>query len=197
MPADMPPIAEGSGRLVIDVADGPAPVGRLITESVVVALDKDRPITASMVTTEELCTAPCSVDIGPGRWQLVFPTRNDRQRVEIGEVDVAPATTTVYRRALGSYDGGGAGLVLGILGVVFGGASAITGVTLLPVGLAQDEDEGSGMALAGAITLGTGLILTAFGILGIALDPHIEQPGAAVQFELAPTTPPAAAPNPE
>jgi hypothetical protein len=50
------------------------------------------------------------------------------------------------------------------------------------------------MALAGAITLGSGLILTALGILGIILDPHIEQPGAGVQFELVPTSLPAPEP---
>lgn len=180
---EMGPLAEGSGRLVVDVVDGPTAVGTIVAETTVVGYDKDIPITASRVSTRHLCDAPCSIDLEAGRWDLTFATRGDPGRLEVGEVNVEPGVVTVYRRSLGSYDPAGAGLVLGIVGTVLGGMSMITGTVLLPIGLSEEED---GMATAGWITLGVGAVLVAAGILGMVFDPHLEQPGADMQFSLGP-----------
>jgi len=177
---DLPPLAEGQGRVIVDVVDGPTEVHRATTRSIVVGIDKDRPIVVSRRSTEQMCVSPCAVDLSPGRYTLAFPTPGGSGRFELDVVDVK-TEPTVYLRDLGRYESAGAGLPLGILGVVFGGAAMITGVTLLPVGVATDND---GMALAGGITLGSGAVLTTLGILGIALSPSLEQPGTGVQFPL-------------
>lgn len=57
----------------------------------------------------------------------------------------------------------------------------ITGVTLLPVGL---SDDNGGVAAAGAITLGSGVALLTLGILGIFFDSPTYQPGSSVHFAL-------------
>lgn len=175
----MPPVPEGHGRLIVDVVDGPTEVRRMTTTSVVVGMDKDRPITASSTSSESLCVAPCAVDLPLGRHVLAFPMHGSG-RLEMDTVTVKD-TPTVYRRALGRREGGGAGLVLGILGATFGGMSMVTGTVLLPIGLAKDK---SGMTLAGGITLGVGAALTTLGIIGIVVSPTIRQPGAAVTFTL-------------
>jgi len=72
---------------------------------------------------------------------------------------------SVYRRALGSWEGRSAGNALGIVSVTFGGMALATGAALFPVGLAIDDGEG--LATAGGITLGVGALLTALGIWGI------------------------------
>jgi len=176
----VPPVEEGLGRVVVDVVDGPTDVMAFMRHSLVVEVDKDNSFVASTVSTETLCTSPCAIDLPLGRHTLAFPTRGGRGRLEVGQVDVG-ATPTIYRRALGSYESAGAGLVLGILGVTFGGMSAITGTVLLPVGLANDSD---GMTLAGGVTLGVGALLTTVGIIGIAVSPSTRQPGASIQFAL-------------
>ena len=177
---DMGELPEGHGRVVVDVVDGPTQVMRITTASVVVGMDKDRPILASSQSTEPLCVTPCAVDLPLGRHVLAFPTRGGRGMIEMDHIDVH-GHPTVYRRALGRAEPAGAGLVLGILGATFGGMSMITGIVLLPVGLANDS---GGMALAGGITLGVGAALVALGVLGIAGDPRTEQPGNAIQFDL-------------
>ena len=187
---ELPAVAEGSGRVVLDVADGRSEVRRATTETITVQLGQDRAFVASARVTERLCDTPCVVDLPPGRHRLAFPTRGGSSRLELVDVEVL-SVPTVYRRALGSYEPGGAGLVLGILGVVFGGASFATGATLLPVGLASDE---AGLTTAGAITLGVGAALTALGIVGIAASPTTVQQGSTLQFLLPPpqaATPPA------
>lgn len=176
---EAPPVPEGHGRLIVDVVDGPTEVRRMSTVSVVVGMDKDREITASTTANESLCVAPCIVDLPLGRHVLAFPMHGTR-RLEMDTVTVGESPT-VYRRALGRREGGGAGLVLGILGATFGGMSMVTGMVLLPVGLANDS---GGLALAGGITLGAGASLTTLGIVGIAVSPTVHQPGASVQFTL-------------
>ena len=88
---------------------------------------------------------------------------------------------TLYRRALGWRQKGGAGFALGVLGASFGGASFVTGAALLPTGLAKDNH---GLTLAGGITLGVGALLTAAGIWAIANNPLMEQAGAGAQYGL-------------
>lgn len=189
---ELPPVAEGEGRIVLDVADGRTEIRRPTVDSVTLRIGNNA-ITASAFGTERLCDSPCVMDIAPGRQRLAFPTRGGSGRLEVVDVEVL-STPTVYRRALGSYRTGGAGLVLGILGVVFGGASFATGSTLLPVGLASD---GPGLTAAGAITLGVGAALTALGIVAIAASPKRVQPGSAIQFLLPGGAEPEPQPQPE
>lgn len=171
--------AEGHGRVLVDVVDGPTEVRRFETTQIVVDdKNKDRPLVVNETFTTFVCVSPCVVDMPLGRQSLAFPTRGRRNRYEVGEVDFAPEPT-VYRRALGSYRSGGAGLVLGILGAAFGGAAVITGMTLLPVGLALDDDA---MALAGGISFAAGGLLTGLGVWAISESPSTEQPGASIQL---------------
>lgn len=180
---ELPPAAEGSGRIVLDVADGRTEVRRA-TETTVALQLGDRAVVATASGSERLCDSPCVVDLAPGRYRLAFPLRGSH-RLELADV-VVMSPPTVYRRALGSYDSAGAPLVLGILGVVFGGASFVTGSVLFPVGLGSED---AGLTTAGAITLGVGAALTALGIVGIAMSPTTVQQGSAVQFLLPPSAP--------
>jgi hypothetical protein len=181
--SDVPP-APGTTRVYVDVVDGPSEVYALARTAVAVRVD-DQEVAASALVTEVLCVTPCSLDLRPGRQSLAFPVRGAPGRLELATLDVG-ARPLLYRRVLGHRDPGGAGMVLGILGVTFGGLSLVTGATLLPVGLGVDSD---GMTLAGGITLAAGALLTTVGILAIRGDPIHEQPGVGAQAELANSAP--------
>ncbi len=126
---------EGEGTLVVDVADGPSTVFLLTSETVVVGRDKDEEITRSQDATSELCMSPCAVSLPFGQHILGFPSRGrpglERAPVTIGEEGV------LYRYTLGYRDPAGAGQVLGIVGTTFGGMALVTGLALMPVGLAR------------------------------------------------------------
>ena len=186
MPASMPPVPARQGRVIIDVADGPVEVGRLVGTTVAIGVDKDVPIAATRVTTQPLCTTPCAVDLAPGRYELTFPTPGSPRRLEVAVVDVF-AEPTIYRRALGRYEPAGGLMVLGIVGTSLGGMSFITGAALFPIGLAQDpEEDGNGFLYAGITTLIAGMVVTALGLWAISADPATTQRGSSTQFALPP-----------
>jgi hypothetical protein len=60
-----------------------------------------------------------------------------------------------------------------------GGAAALTGVALLPIGLGKDRD---GLTTAGSISLGAGVALLVFGIWAIRKDAPTYRPGSANHF---------------
>ena len=177
--AEAPPIAEGRGRVVVDVEDGPTEVLTVERQRWILG-GGNHTLSFRTTSTEVLCMSPCIVDLPFGRYALGFRSRGPSPRLEVTGVDVGPVPT-VFRHALGSYQSAGAGKPLGIVGIVLGGMSFITGVVLLPVGLGTDGD---GVALAGGVTLAAGGLLTTLGIVAIAISPSIRQPGASIQFAL-------------
>ena len=170
------PLAAGLGRLYVDVVDGPTQV-RVVRPIAVTETVNDQEIETEELEDQAICTSPCVLDLPLGRHLLAFPVRG-AGGVDLARVIVSPSPT-VYRRALGWRERGGAGFVLGVLGASFGGASFVTGAALLPTGLAKDNH---GLAFAGGITLGAGALLTAAGILAIANHPFAEQAGAGAQY---------------
>src|SRR5262249_45177954 len=107
---------------------------------------------------------------------------SDMTDVEL--VHIGPETS-VYRRSLSVYEDHTGGMrVFGIIATSVGGASAITGTALLPIGLA---DGNTGLRNAGAITLGAGAVLLAIGIWAIRADAPTFRPGSSNHFPLTPT----------
>jgi hypothetical protein len=182
MDPDTPPTPEGHGRLVIDVVDGPTAVQQVRMASEERLNGQGRPRYAFYETFEELCpTTPCVADLPLGNVLLGFPVLGDSGETEVELVYVGE-DPSVYRRALGLYERNSHGAyVLGIVGTSFGGSAVVTGTALLPVGLAKDKD---GLALAGAITLGTGALLTALSIWAMVANAPSYQEGAAIHFDL-------------
>ena len=90
------------------------------------------------------CTSPCVLDLPLGNHLLAFPVRG-AGGVDLVRVTASPSPT-LYRRALGWRQKGGAAFVLGVLGASLGGTSFVTGAALLPTGLAK---ESHGLTLAG------------------------------------------------
>jgi len=175
------PIAEGQGRLVIDVVDGPTQIHRVIMASQMIKADAGRETAQFSESYSQLCSAtPCVVDLTPGNVLLGFPVLGGSDDLELELVHIS-AEPTVYRRALSHASGGGGGFVLGIIGTTFGGMSMVTGTVFLPIGLATDS---AGFTTAGAITLGVGSVLTAVSILAMLSDPRTYQSGASIHFPL-------------
>lgn len=176
------PPADGQGRLVVDVVEGSTPVHRVRMASERLEDDKGRESWRFHEAPELACPAsPCVLDVPVGNLLLGFPVLGDEDRLEVELVHVS-AEPTVYRRSLSVYDDDtGALLVLGILAASIGGASAITGVALLPVGLSKEND---GLAIAGGITLGAGALLVALGTWFINLDSRTFRPGSAAHYTM-------------
>jgi hypothetical protein len=177
-PLSAAPVPPGSGRVYLDVVDGPTEV------QVVRPIKGQEELNGETFETETLevqaaCTTPCALDLPLGRHLLNFPVRGaggeDVVRV------IASPSPILYRRGLGWRRPGGTGFALGVLGASLGGTSFVTGAALLPVGLARDSH---GVTLAGVITLGVGALLTAAGIWAIIDHPLMEQAGAGAQYEL-------------
>lgn len=175
-----PPPPEGQARLVVDVVDGPTPVQRV--RMAPTPNSTGRPGFHFDEASEPFCTpSPCAVDLPFGNVLLGFPRIGDPGVTEIEVVHVGPESS-VYRRSLSAYDGRTGGLrVLGIIATSLGGASAITGTVLLPIGL---SDGNASLTTAGAITLGGGALLMALGIWAIRTDAPTYRPGSINHFAL-------------
>jgi hypothetical protein len=174
----------GKGRLVIDVVDGPTPVQRVQMNAEPFDDGLGRTRFRFYEVPAPLCaTSPCVVDLTPGNVLLGFPVAGDDHSMEVELVHIGEETA-VYRRSLSHYrHNKGALLVLGIVGASLGGASFLTGTTLLPLGLSDGND---GLTLAGATTLGAGALLITFGVLAIRADSSTYRPGSAIHFPLDP-----------
>lgn len=172
-----PPPPEGQARLLVDVVDGPAPVQRvrLAAQPGKHGVDlEERP--------EPFCQpSPCAVDLPFGNVLLGFPVIGDRDALEVELVHVGPESS-IYRRSLSVYDDRHTSLTTwGILATSIGGASAITGTALLPIGL---SDGNTGLTTAGAVTLGAGAVLIAIGVWALRADASTFRPGSANHFAL-------------
>jgi len=178
------PPAEGTGRLIVDVVDGPAPVQRVRMEARPSPNAAGAPTVRFDTTPTELCpAAPCVTDVPVGNVLLGFPVIGDEGALETELVNVGP-DPSVYRRSLSVYtDNTGATRILGILATSIGAASAITGTVLLPIGLSKGNDP---MTIAGGVTLGGGLALVVAGILMIRADSPTFRPGSSNHYPLSP-----------
>jgi hypothetical protein len=175
------PPAEGTGRLVVDVTDGPAPVQRVVLEPQPFESNGRRDYVL-VEKPHELCPhAPCVANLPVGNILLGFPViGNDDLESELVHVGPEPS---VYRRTLSVYTpSSGAEYVLGIIGTALGGTSLVTGTVFLPIGLAKDN---TGLTTAGAVTLGAGALLLTIGILMIHGGAPTYRPGASNHFPLA------------
>jgi hypothetical protein len=172
------PVPPGSGRIYVDVVDGHTEV-QVVKPITVHEQLNDETFDTETLEVQAACTTPCVLDLPLGQHLLDFPMRGSGGDDLVSVV--ASASPTVYRRALGWRQSGGAGFALGVVGASIGGTSLVTGAALLPVGLAADRH---GVALAGEITLGVGAILSAAGIWAIMKHPLVEQAGAGAQYEL-------------
>jgi hypothetical protein len=172
----------GQGRLVVDVVDGPTPVQRIRMASQQVDRGPGRVSYRLLETPELLCaTSPCIADVALGNVLLGFPVLGDPGAMEVELVHVGPEPS-VYRRALSIYKGKSGGLrVLGIVATAVGGSAVLTGATLLPIGL---SDDNRGLTTAGGISLGAGAVLLTLGILAIRHDAPTYRPGSSNHFPL-------------
>lgn len=176
------PPPSGQGRLVVDVVEGPTPVQRIRMASRQVDDGQGRVSHRFFEAPEVLCAAsPCVADVPAGNVLLGFPVLGDPGAMEVELVHVGPEPS-VYRRALSVYHGrSGSVRVLGIVATAVGGSAVLTGATLLPIGL---SDDNRGLTTAGGISLGAGAVLLTLGILAIRHDAPTYRPGSSNHFPL-------------
>ncbi len=181
------PPASGNGRLVVDVVEGTTRVRRIRMQAEPVDRGEGRVSYQLFESPEILCEAtPCVVDVPPGNILLGFPVIGKRSlEVQLVHVGTEP---TVYRRSLSVFHRKRRGrlFLFGVLGTAFGGASAMTGVALLPAGLSKDND---GLAKAGAITLAAGALVMTLGIWALRHEASIYRPGSSIHYSLMPPAP--------
>lgn len=189
-PDKLGPPPPGMGRVIIDVAEGAAPVSRIRFEPRQQDNGPSRRPTFRFfeLPPERACeTTPCVIDEPPGNILLGFPVRgcSDGFEYELVHVSLQPS---VYRRALSEYrDETGTGKIMGIILASVGGAATITGIPLLAAGASDNKD----LAIAGGITLGAGALVLTAGILLLRHDAATYRPGSANHYEPLPTPPPA------
>lgn len=173
-------VPEGHGRLIVDVVDGPTPVRRVAMESEAFNDGNGDTRYRFFESPQPLCSSsPCVADLPLGNVLLMFPVRGkSTTEVELVHVGAEP---TVYRRSLSVYERKkkGATYVLGIIAASVGTAAAITGVTLLPIGLGDDNRD---LAFAGGITLAAGALLVAVGVWAIRRNSDTFRPGSSIHF---------------
>ena len=172
------PPPNGYGRLVVDVVDGPTRVQRMRIDNEPIGPGRFR----LFEVPELLCEpSPCAADVPAGNLLLGFPVRGNSD-VEVELVHVPAGDVGIYRRALSEYRDESGGLrIFGIIATSVGGAAAITGTVLLPVGLSKDNDT---MTWAGGINLGVGAALIAIGTWAIWRDSPTYRPGSSNHFPL-------------
>jgi hypothetical protein len=179
------PPAAGTGRLVVDVVDGPAPVQRVRMDPEPVTTAKGRTAYRFDEKPDNLCpAAPCITDLSPQNILLGFPVIGDPDSLETEMVHI-DAGTNIYRRQLSEYHKRSPG-VYGILMTSLGGTAMMTGATLLPIGLAKDMP---GMTTAGAISLGVGTLALTLGIIALRGNASTYRPGSMIHFTLDPNAP--------
>ncbi len=176
--------AEGSGRLVVDVVQGPTRVHRVHMQARPIDHGQGRVRYRFYEVPSVLCGAsPCVVDVPVGTNVLLgFPVLGDPGAMEVELVHVGPEAA-VYRRALSVYTRKkkGGWFATGIVGTVLGAAGAATGVTLLPLGLKDDNDA---LTTAGAVSLVGGAVVMTVGIMIIRRYSNSYRPGSSIHFPL-------------
>lgn len=185
--ASSPPAA-GTGRLVVDVTNGPTPVTTVHPEPQQITNGNGRISYRFDDKQVPMCPAsPCVTDLTPANVLIAFPVIGDPDSLETELVHVGPETN-VYRRTLSVYTPRRSGrYVMGIIMASLGGTALFTGGALLPVGLAKDN---TGLTEAGAISLGGGAALLTLGILAIYTGAATYRPGSTTHFTIDPTPAP-------
>lgn len=191
------PPAQGNGRLIVDVPEGPVPVYRAHFEARQQDNGTRRPTFGFFdLPAELLCKeTPCVIDAPPGNILIGFPVLGCRPAIDYDLVHVG-LEPRVYRRSLAIFENDtGVERIVGIVGASLGAAAAITGTALLPVGLSRDNNT---LSAAGGISLGAGALVLTAGILMIRHDSATYRPGSANHFEASISTPAATvrAPSP-
>lgn len=167
--------AQATGRLIVDVPEGPVPVYRVRFEPRRQDNGSHRPTFRFFeLPVEKICdTTPCVIDEPPGNILIGFPVLGCRPAIDFDLVHVG-LDPSVYRRSLAIFeDETGAERIVGIVGASLGAAAAITGMVLLP----------TGAPVAGGITLGAGALALTVGILMIRHDSATYRPGSGNHFE--------------
>lgn len=177
------PPAPGTGRLIVDVVQGPTPVNVAGLSPVPSARGSFTTYRLDLAERPLCAPSPCAADLPLGNHVIEFPVMgNDDWDQELVHIGPDP---TVYRRDLSLYQpASGAGYALGIVLESVGAASAITGLALLPVGLSKGND---GLTTAGAITLGAGALMIGVGYLLWRKDAPTYRPGSSNHFQLGAT----------
>lgn len=179
------PPAAGTGRLVVDVVDGPAPVERVRMDPQPVTTATGRTAYRFDEKPDNLCpAAPCITDLSPQNILLGFPVIGDPNGLETEMVHIDEGTN-IYRRSLSEYHKRSPG-VYGILMTSLGGTAMMTGAALLPIGLAKDMP---GMTTAGAVSLGVGTLALTLGIIALRGNASTYRPGSMIHFTLDPNAP--------
>jgi hypothetical protein len=199
IPAVRPP---ETGRVAIDAAGASMRVDEVI--DMAAGFEMGHPDgTIVRVGTTPLCTAtPCVADFGYGHHILRFSSTKGEGKVSFAPLRVDRGKITIVRHAPGysvSHPGlqgmGSAALFAGVP-MAFLGIVAF-GVGQTDVGGDQGADVRSSVSTAGAVLLGVGLTLTAFGAALKIIGREEFQPGATTQFEEPEPTPtPIPVPNP-
>lgn len=171
----------GEGRLIVDVVEGSTTVHQVTLDPSEVQDDLGRARYQFYDQASVLCDeTPCVIDAPVGNLLLGFPIDGQRRGLEVDLVHIGD-DPSVYRRSLTVRGGSSGAYVLGIVGATFGGMSFVTGATFLPIGLAKDRD---GLTMAGTITLGAGVVLTALSIWAMIADAPTYRPGSWTHFAL-------------
>lgn len=162
IPYPTEPPAPGTGRILIDIVDGPSDV-------------QIRSLQPMGMIWAPLCTSPCVVDLPPGPHELSFLLRGDRERSDTDTVTVSPAPS-MYRRQLLQRSSSPVMLVGGYV-IGYTGVLALLGGLLIST--LPDSSNGRNIALTGAA-------MTAGGGLMFYLGWPTEKPGAVTQVRLSP-----------
>jgi hypothetical protein len=132
-----PPNA-GTGRIYIDIVDGPTRVDRIEAGA-----------------PELVCITPCWVDLPRGHHDLRFILSSDPSKVDLDVVKVFDQPV-VYRRALGHTDIKGSDKTIGVVGVGVG-ASLVLGGGLTALGGGETTGLSNGFMITGALLSAVGV----------------------------------------
>ena len=96
----------------------------------------------------QACTTPCSLWVPPAQFVALHSNENDPVRLDVGMLPPGDVMVAAEPEQHGKY-------AAGVTFTALSGASLVTGVTLLAVGIPTDS---SGMTTAGAICTGVGAL---------------------------------------
>jgi hypothetical protein len=202
IPSSPPP--DGSGRLVVDVAEEEAKVSRVL-DTTTFSSDSRHPEWQShhghavagpsptLRRVELLCISPCVLDLRQGAHSLVFTSTRDDTRTGTGDVIVTSKPAAV-RHALGKEKPASAPYVGGMMLTLLGGGLTTIGALATTVGAVakRPEDDPSGRTKGdpsvflgiGLVALGIGLVTGTTGLVMMANNRPEHQPGSTAQWAL-------------
>lgn len=166
----------GRGRVILDVADGPARVTEVLASGVARSGD----VSASYATGRDICRTPCVADLELGPHALRFVSLVDETKASDLVINVVEQAI-VYRHALGTERTQTPRILGGALATIVAAASFGTGVTLLGTYVDQRVPDEGHLPAALALTAGgIGLGVLSYLLFRDAGD--IVQEGATTQW---------------